>query len=69
MIRSIATAAEEQSATSEQINANTMDINQLSKQTTDDLNQAALELQKVAELSEMLKELVAEFDTGAPALH
>lgn len=63
MIRNIATAAEEQSATSEEINQSTSSINELSKETVSDLKFATAELHKVAELTDLLKELVSEFGT------
>ncbi len=66
MIRSIATASEQQSATSEEINSSTSAINQLAKDTLADLNFAASELHKVAELSEMLKDLASEFGVDQP---
>ena len=66
MIRSIATASEQQSSSSEEINSSTNAINQLAKDTLADLNFAASELHKVAELSEMLKDLVSEFGVAEP---
>jgi methyl-accepting chemotaxis protein len=69
MIRAIATAAEEQSASSEEINTNTSSINQLSKETVADLRVATGELQRVADLTELLKEIVSEFQSDdTPAL-
>jgi methyl-accepting chemotaxis protein len=64
MVRSIATAAEQQSATSEEINTSAGAINEHSRETLKQLEEAADELHKVAQQSARLKELVAEFDVS-----
>ena len=59
-IRSIATAAEEQSATSEQITRATEEINQIAMESADGLNQSS---QAVAVLAEMAAQLRGSVDS------
>ncbi|TVQ98812.1 MAG: PAS domain-containing protein [Desulfovibrionales bacterium] len=58
-VRSIATAAEQQSATSEEINRGVEDINRISAETSEVMNQSA---QAVSELARMAAELNAIID-------
>jgi methyl-accepting chemotaxis protein len=61
MVRSIATAAEEQSATSEEININVSSINTLSAQMSQDIQSANKRIQEVADMSRELAQLVQRF--------
>ncbi|MBA4357870.1 MAG: chemotaxis protein, partial [Desulfovibrio sp.] len=63
MVRSIATAAEEQSATSEEINTNVSEINTLSGQMSQDIQSANGRIREVAEMSRDLARLVEKFRT------
>ena len=61
MVRSIATAAEQQSATSNAINENVMHISELSKNVSDGIQAANADIQGMAQMSEQLAALVAKF--------
>ena len=61
MVRSIATAAEEQSATSDEINSNVSEINSLSGQMSQDIQGASDRIREVAEMSRDLARLVEKF--------
>jgi len=61
MVRSIATAAEEQSATSEEINLNVSEINTLSGQMSQDIQTANERIREVASMSRDLARLVEKF--------
>ncbi len=61
MVRSIATAAEEQSATSEEINSNVSEINNLATQMADDVQKANRDLADLAETARSLARLVEKF--------
>jgi methyl-accepting chemotaxis protein len=61
MVRSIATAAEEQSATSEEINQNVSEINSLSGQMAKDIQTANARIREVAGMSRDLARLVEKF--------
>ncbi|MDQ7835266.1 MAG: methyl-accepting chemotaxis protein [Humidesulfovibrio sp.] len=61
MVRSIATAAEQQSATSEEINMNVSEINHLSGQMSQDVQGANDRIREVAEMSKDLAKLVEKF--------
>ena len=63
MVRSIATAAEEQSATSEEINSNVSEINSLSGKMSEDIQGANTRIREVAEMSKDLAKLVEKFRT------
>ncbi|MDO9082306.1 MAG: methyl-accepting chemotaxis protein, partial [Humidesulfovibrio sp.] len=63
MVRSIATAAEEQSATSEEINTNVSEINTLSGQMSQDIQSANDRIREVAGMSRDLARLVEKFRT------
>jgi len=57
-VRAIATAAEEQSATSEQINRGTEEINRISADTAEAMSQSALAMEDIARLSDKLRMLI-----------
>ena len=57
-VRSIATAAEEQSASSEEINRSVEDINRISSETSEIMGQSALAVSELARQSVELRELV-----------
>ena len=59
-VRSIATAAEEQSATSEQINRSTEEIHSISIQTSEGITQSVDAIRQVAELSAELQQIINE---------
>ncbi|HWR04688.1 MAG TPA: methyl-accepting chemotaxis protein [Humidesulfovibrio sp.] len=61
MVRSIATAAEQQSATSEEINQNVSEINHLSGQMSQDIQTANTRIREVAHMSRELARLVEKF--------
>ena len=61
MVRSIATAAEQQSATSEEININVSEISTLSGQMSGDIQHANERIREVAEMSRDLAKLVEKF--------
>ncbi|MHC1712167.1 MAG: methyl-accepting chemotaxis protein [Solidesulfovibrio sp.] len=57
-VRSIATAAEEQSATSEEISRSIEDINRISAETSDGMQQSAQAVAELANQSQVLKGLI-----------
>jgi len=61
MVRNIATAAEQQSVTSDEINENISQINQLSMANAEEIREANAAIQQIAEMSERLNELVKQF--------
>ncbi|HDQ41555.1 MAG TPA: methyl-accepting chemotaxis protein [Desulfonatronum sp.] len=61
MVRAIATAAEQQSVTSDEINESIGKISQLSVANTEDIHQADESIQQIAQMSERLNELVKQF--------
>ncbi|QLA14871.1 chemotaxis protein [Desulfolutivibrio sulfoxidireducens] len=58
MVRNIAAAAEEQSATSEQITRSTDEINTVSSETSDAMNQSAQAVSDLARMAEDLKTII-----------
>jgi len=63
MVRSIATAAEQQSVSSDEINENISQINQLSVANAEEIREAGAAIQEIAEMSERLNELVKQFQS------
>jgi len=61
MVRSIATAAEQQSATSDEINSNVSDINALSTQMAGEVQKANQDIGNLAETARNLARLVEKF--------
>ncbi|MGE4265566.1 MAG: methyl-accepting chemotaxis protein [Desulfovibrio sp.] len=61
MVRSIATAAEQQSATSDEINTNVSEINSLATQMADDVQKANNDIASLAETARNLAQLVEKF--------
>ena len=61
MVRSIATAAEQQSATSEEINTNVTEISEVSRHISDGISEANTAIAEVASMSQRLTKLVAGF--------
>jgi methyl-accepting chemotaxis protein len=61
MVRSIATAAEQQSATSNAINENVMHISELSKNVSNGIQEANSDIQGMAEMRKQRPALVAMF--------
>ena len=61
----IATAAEEQSATTEEINKNIINVNQLSVQTTSSANQSTAASEELSNLATQLQGLVNQFKIPA----
>ena len=59
-VRSIATAAEEQSATSEEINRGVEDINRIASETSEVMNQSAQAISELARQAQDLQNLVQE---------
>ncbi|WP_300161673.1 methyl-accepting chemotaxis protein [Solidesulfovibrio sp.] len=69
-IQSIATASEQQSATSEEINRSIEDINRISMEASDGMRQSAQAVAGMAEQSAVLTRLIAEMrggESGAPS--
>jgi methyl-accepting chemotaxis protein len=64
-VRSIATAAEEQSATSEEITRATDEINNLSRETAQAMEQSSDAVNELATLAQQLKELIDELAQDA----
>ena len=72
-VRSIATASEQQSAASEEINHSIEDVNRISAETSDAMRQSAQAVGELASQSQMLKTLIDTMksegaDAGTPAL-
>jgi len=61
MVRSIATAAEQQSATSDEINTNVSEINSLAAQMAGDVQKANSDIAELAETARNLARLVEKF--------
>jgi methyl-accepting chemotaxis protein len=61
MVRNIATAAEEQSSTSEEINNNINQINVLTQESSHGVQQANMAIKEVAEMAQQLRTLVEQF--------
>ncbi len=59
-VQAIATAAEEQSATSEQINRGTDEINSIANETADAMVQSASAIEALAELSDRLRTIIEQ---------
>jgi len=70
-VRSIATAAEEQSSTSEEINRSIEDISRISSETSQGMQQSAQAVSELANQSQVLKGLIEDMkqDGGASAGH
>ncbi len=66
-VRAIATAAEQQSATSEEINRSVESISRIASETADAMAQSARAVAELAELAESLSALVAEIRGGGQA--
>ena len=64
-INSIATASEEQSSASEEINKNIDDVNRISTETADAMRQSAQAVGELANQSQILKTLIAEMRLGS----
>ena len=64
-VRSIATAAEQQSATSEEINRSVDDINRISTETSTAMRQSAQAVSELANQSHVLSGLIEEMQSGA----
>ena len=69
-VRSIATAAEQQSATSEEINRSIEAVSRISSETADAMRQSARAVGELAEQAQALKGLIADMksESGTPAL-
>jgi methyl-accepting chemotaxis protein len=65
MIRSIAAAAEEQSAASEQVSRNIDSINSVTRQTAEGADQAAHAAAELSAKAESLRVLVGRFKVAA----
>ncbi|QJB55536.1 methyl-accepting chemotaxis protein [Pseudodesulfovibrio sp. zrk46] len=61
MVRGIATAAEQQSATSDEINSSVTHINELSQEVLSGIRESNQGIQEVSEMASHLSELVAKF--------
>ncbi|NDV26645.1 methyl-accepting chemotaxis protein [Desulfovibrio sp. JC010] len=61
MVRAIATAAEQQTATSDEINNSVTEINSLSQALSEGIQNANSNIQEVAEMAEKLSQLVERF--------
>jgi methyl-accepting chemotaxis protein len=59
MVRNIAAAAEEQSATSEQITRSTDEVNTVASETADAMNQSAQAVSDLARMAEDLKQIIS----------
>ena len=59
-VRSIATASEQQSATSEEINRSIEDVNRISSETSEGMKQSALAVGELAHQAQVLKNLIDE---------
>ena len=63
-VRSIATAAEQQSATTEEINRSIVDINRLAEDSSSALEQSSRSVTELAEQTRMLRGLIDEMQAG-----
>jgi methyl-accepting chemotaxis protein len=61
MVRNIATAAEQQSSTSEEVNANVTGINALSQRISKSISEANASIHEVADMAQQLSKLVEKF--------
>ncbi len=61
MVRNIATAAEQQSSTSEEINTNVTSINSLSQRISKSISEANASIHEVADMAQQLSQLVEKF--------
>ncbi|MEW5774070.1 MAG: methyl-accepting chemotaxis protein [Thermodesulfobacteriota bacterium] len=61
MVRNIATAAEQQSSTSEEINTNVTGINALSQRISKSISEANASIHEVADMAQQLSKLVEKF--------
>ena len=61
-VRSIATAAEQQSAATEEINRSIEDINLISKETAEAMNEAAKAVEELSEQTVVLRELISALE-------
>ncbi|GAB6060335.1 methyl-accepting chemotaxis protein [Desulfonatronum parangueonense] len=61
MVTTIATAAEQQSVTSDEINENISQVSQLSMANSQEIQTANLDIQEIARMSDQLSELVKRF--------
>lgn len=64
-VRSIATASEQQSATSEEINRSIEDVNRISSETSEGMKQSALAVGELAHQAQVLKNLIDEMKEEA----
>ncbi len=64
-VQSIATASEQQSATSEEINRSIEDINRISLESSDGMRQSALAVGELANQSSVLTRLIDEMRSGS----
>lgn len=67
LISSIATAAEQQSATTEEINGAIEEVNTIVSETTDGMLQSAQAVQELAQMAMELKEILTELRSGTHA--
>jgi len=65
MVRSIATAAEQQSATSEEINRSVEEINRISEETANSMAESAQAIDEIAALADDLNVLIVELNEAA----
>jgi methyl-accepting chemotaxis protein len=63
-VRSIATASEQQSATSEEINRSIEDINRISTETADAMRQSAQAVGELASQAQALRALIEKMKQG-----
>jgi len=64
-VRAIATASEEQSATSEEINRSIEDVNRVSIETSDAMRQSAQAVGELANQAQVLKRLIDEMKSDS----
>jgi methyl-accepting chemotaxis protein len=64
-VRSIATASEQQSTTSEEIHSSIGDVNRLSLETSEAMRQSAQALEALADQAQILKTLIADMRTDS----
>jgi methyl-accepting chemotaxis protein len=68
-VRAIATASEEQSATSEEINRSIEDVNRVSMETSDAMRQSAQAVGELATQAQVLKRLIDEMKSEGSNIH
>jgi len=66
-VRSIATASEQQSAASEEINRSIEEVDRISLETAEAMNQSAKAVEEAARQAVVLKDLIADMQTGGTA--